>query len=320
MDYIITLLADLTNTSTTAGARWLFMAMVGISAIALIGSLLMLLWGLMDPVKRRLNAIGMQQHQQKKRGSKMEDSLDSISHLITPKDDKEREGVQTLLTHAGYYSKSAMPAFYAIKILLALIGGAGTLIVTRYLPDLSSQEVLFYCVLIMTIFLFLPNYVLRHLGSKRQRKLRNAFPDALDLLVVSTEAGLGFIAAFNRVANELSLVAPELGDEMTLVCSKLRVGVTPIDALKQMVGRTGLYEIRGLVGVIGQSMKLGANLADTLRDYSEEFRDKRMQKAEEQAAKLGTKMIFPLVTCMWPGFFAVAVGPALVAVFAAFKG
>ena len=152
------------------------------------------------------------------------------------------------------------------------------------------MQIMFYTSMGMFIGMILPNFVLNKLAANRILKMQRTFPDALDLLVVSTEAGLGFNAALNRVADEISAMCPELGDELQMVCTKIRVGVMVPDALRQMVDRTGLDEVRGLASVISQSLRMGASLGETLRVYADEFRDRRTQKAEEQAAKIGTKL------------------------------
>ena len=166
----------------------------------------------------------------------------------------------------------------------------------------------------------LPNFVINHLHKKRQQSLRHGFPDALDLMVVCVESGLGLTAAFQRVAHEQEISYPELAEELELVNVEIRAGVSRVEALKNLSDRTGLEDIQGLVSLLIQSMKFGTSIADTLRVYSEEFRDRRMQQAEERAAKMGTMMIFPLVLCMFPAFFMVAIGPAVLRLIKVFAG
>jgi tight adherence protein C len=137
-------------------------------------------------------------------------------------------------------------------------------------------------------------------------------------LVVCVESGLGLAPALQRVADELSVSHPELGTELTLVNAEIRAGVERTQALKNLADRTGLEDIRGLTALLVQTMRFGTSVGDALRVYAEEFRDKRMQAAEEQAAKIGTKMIFPLVLCLFPSFFLVAVGPAVLRLIAVF--
>jgi tight adherence protein C len=167
--------------------------------------------------------------------------------------------------------------------------------------------------------LMLPNYVLDHIVERRQKRLRDAFPDALDLLVVCVEAGLGLTAAIQRVAEELKFSHPELGAEFAQVTAEMRAGVEREAALKALSSRTGLEDIRGLVSLLIQTLKFGTSIGETLRVYAEEFRDKRMQRAEELAAKIGTKLVFPLVFCLFPSFFVVAIGPAVIRIMDVFR-
>jgi tight adherence protein C len=153
---------------------------------------------------------------------------------------------------------------------------------------------------------------LDHQVAARQRAIRTGFPDALDLLVVCVESGLGMAPALQRVADELSVSHPALGEELALVNAEIRAGVERGVALKNLSDRTGLDDIRGLTALLVQTMRFGTSVAEALRVYSEEFRDKRTQAAEEQAAKIGTKMIFPLVLFLFPSFFLVAIGPAVI--------
>ena len=157
-------------------------------------------------------------------------------------------------------------------------------------------------------------FVLQRIANRRMQELRKHFPDALDLLIVCCEAGLGLLEAFQRVNNELAFTQPRLSEEIGLVCSKVRVGVSMQQALQEFSDRTGLADIKGLNSVIVQSLRLGTGVASTIRIYAIEYRDKRLQQAEENAAKLGVKMIFPMMCCIWPSFFIVAVGPAVLKV------
>jgi tight adherence protein C len=152
----------------------------------------------------------------------------------------------------------------------------------------------------------------------RQGRLRAAFPDALDLMVVCVESGLALPATIERVAEEMSVSQVELAEELALVNAQIRAGISSTEALKQLALRTGLDDVQGLVSLLAQSIRFGTSVADTLRIYADEFRDRRMQAAEEMGAKIGTKLIFPLIFCLWPSFFLVAIGPAMIGVFRAF--
>ncbi|MEI7995691.1 MAG: type II secretion system F family protein, partial [Methylococcaceae bacterium] len=164
-----------------------------------------------------------------------------------------------------------------------------------------------------------PSYYLDKKIARQQRLVRNGLPDMIDLLVVCTEAGLGLNAALLRVAEVIVEVHPVLAEELLLVSSEMRAGVDRTRAMANLAKRTGVEDIKGLVTVLAQSMRFGTSIAQTLRIYAEEFRDKRMQKADEEAAKLGTKMIFPLVFCILPSFFIIAIGPAIIKAIALFS-
>ncbi len=126
------------------------------------------------------------------------------------------------------------------------------------------------------------------------------------------EAGLGLNVALIRVALAIVDIHPALAEELLLVSAEIRAGIDRNQAMNNLVLRSGLEDIKGLIAVLGQSLRFGTSIAQNLRVYSEEFRDKRMQKADEEAAKLSTKMIFPLAFCFLPGFFIVALGPTIV--------
>jgi tight adherence protein C len=192
-------------------------------------------------------------------------------------------------------------------------------VASAWLPKWTIGTLGFALLFAAFVGVVLPNYVLEKIKQNRLKKLRNGFPDALDLLVVCVEAGLGLGAAIDRVARDLDVSHTELAEELRLVNVEMRAGVERPVALKNLADRSGLADIRGLVGLLVQTMRFGTSIADALRVYSEEFRDKRMQKAEEQAAKIGTKLIFPLVTCLFPSFFIVAVGPAALRMIVVFR-
>lgn len=322
MDYLMTLFNSVVDNEQHA--YWLFLGFAFISTVALTASVWILVVNARNPLKKQLEFISHQthggSHGMPQSHRQLNKTLESLEKYVTPKSKTEQFNVKQMLMHAGFENHKAVASFYAIKIILALLLALGTLVVTRFLPEVTTQQTLIYTMMSIAIATFLPNFVLKRMANRRIKALRNAFPDALDLLVVASEAGLGFQAALNRVATEIGASSPALSHELQLVCQKIRVGASIPMALNQFVARSGLQELQGLISIINQSIKLGASMGDTLREYAEEFRDRRQQKAEEEAAKIGTKMIFPLVTCIWPGFFAVAVGPAVVKVLDMFAG
>lgn len=294
---------------------------VAISVLALGVSFIYL--GLTDPVRRRLVAASGTTDEEGPQESRLKVTINTVagpvSQWVIPRSDDERGRVSKQLIHAGFRSPDAMQNFYAIKgiliVTLPLIG----YLVTRYLPDLTQVQVLMYMGVGAGIGMIGPSYALDKLVASRMRKLRVAFPDALDLLVVCVESGLGLSAAIQRVADEIGVSHPELATELSLVNAEIRAGVERPRALRNLADRTGLEDIRGLVSLLVQTMRFGTSVADALRVYSEEFRDRRMQKAEEEAAKISTKLIFPLVFCLFPSFFTVAIGPAVIRLIAVFQ-
>jgi tight adherence protein C len=157
-----------------------------------------------------------------------------------------------------------------------------------------------------------PGILLARLAKKRQHKIQLSLADALDLLVVSVEAGLGLDQAILRVGEELAPAHPELSDELRLVNLELRAGKGRSEALRNLADRTGLEDIGSLVTMLVQTDKFGTSVAQSLRVHSETLRTKRRQRAEEAAAKTGVKMVFPLVFCIFPSIWVVTIGPAAI--------
>jgi tight adherence protein C len=245
--------------------------------------------------------------------------VEPIAKYVLPAKAAEQSRTQERLIQAGFRSREALRKFYALKVVFALVLPLAVFVGGRWFPELSTTTVLFFIALAAMIGVRLPDVVLDRLRDRRLKRLRVAFPDALDLLVVCVESGLGLGPAIERVARELEISHRDLAQELALVNAEISAGVERPTALRNLSKRCGLEDIKGLVGLLVQTIKFGTSVADALRVYSEEFRDKRMQKAEEEAAKIGTKMIFPLVFCMFPAFFIVAIGPAVMRFLDAFS-
>ena len=291
----------------TIGAAAVFMLVAGIGYIFFSAT---------SPVQRRLDSlVGVEQEpeeQGERRRVRIQTVLGPISAYVLPKEEIERSQVTARLAHAGFRSPEAVTIFQIGKIVLMVAAPLLTWYTCTFFPKITTASVLTYCFIAGGLAMILPNAILDRLLERRFKKLRDGFPDALDLLVVCVEAGLGLTQALQRVADELMVSHPELATEIALVNAEVRAGVDSTSALKNFAERTGLDDIKGLVSLLVQTLRFGTSIAESLRVYSAEFRDKRMQKAEERAAKIGTKMIFPLVVFMFPAFFVVAVGPAVV--------
>lgn len=289
-----------------------FTVLIGAAMFALSLGVMGLVAVVTSPLRRRLARLGGNDSQNPSLAGLFVDRVRPLFPYLIPKKEEERSRTGTLLMQAGFRSASAMPVFYAMKALLTLGLPVVTLGVAPFLPTVSSGKLMMVALIGAAVGFVLPGMWLERRVGARQRELRAAFPDALDLLVVCVESGLGLAPALQRVADDLVVSAPELGGELALVNAEMRAGVERAQALKNLAARTGLDDIKGLVALLVQTMRFGTGVADALRVYSEEFRDKRMQAAEEEAAKIGTKMVFPLVLCLWPSFFLVAVGPAVI--------
>ena len=157
-----------------------------------------------------------------------------------------------------------------------------------------------------------PGMVLARMAKRRQHRIRLSLPDALDLLVVSVEAGLGLDQAIQRVADEIAFAHGELAEEMRLVNLELRAGKARAEALHNLAERTGVEDLSSLVAMLVQTDKFGTSIAQSLRVHSDVLRTKRRQRAEEAAAKTGVKMVFPLVFCIFPAIWVVTIGPAAI--------
>lgn len=274
-----------------------------------------------SPVRRRLSELELENRSGKRsrRTAKVSEAVSPVRGLVVPKKEKELSKVRTRLLHAGYKGDDVLVTYYAIKICLiiglAVLAGVVSFVVFKA----ESQSVLYVMAGAAAFGMLAPSYVLDRKISNRKTEIINAFPDFLDLMVACTEAGLGLNAAIQRVAKETSVMYPVLSSEFEMVTTEMQTGVERTEALKGLSDRTGVEEISAFVSMIRQSVKFGTSIADTLRIYAEEFRDKRMQAAEEKAAKVSTKLIFPLVLCIFPAFFIVAIGPAVLAIIRAFE-
>lgn len=310
METLYRLLSGLVN--DTSQVRLLFLAVITLASFLVITGLIFLITGIADPVRRRLRQLN--EHQEEKAQhwtqGKFMQRFAFLGKLILPKKEAERNKISAKLIHAGFRSPSAVTLFYAFKV-----GGLVLLVLVAFyaaiLFHLPSSQMLLMVSIAFIIGLILPDIILDRFVRKRERVLRRGFPDALDLLVVCTEAGMGLNGALQRVAEELSASHPELASELALVNIEIRAGVDRTVALNNLTVRNNLQDIKGLVAALSQSLRFGTSIADTLRIYSEELRDKRMQKAEEEAAKISVKMIFPLVLCLFPTLFVVLIGPAV---------
>ena len=225
---------------------------------------------------------------------------------MAPRSPKEMGKLQQKLTYAGFKGREALVVFFGIRLGLALLFFA--LLATPVLMHPNLLVALAAC----GFGYLLPSMALGRLAKKRQHRIRLGLPDALDLLVVSVEAGLGLDQALQRVSAELAFAHPDLCDELRQINFELRAGKARAEALHNLADRTGVDDIASLVAMLVQTDKFGTSVAQSLRVHSETVRTKRRQRAEEAAAKTGVKMVFPLVFCIFPAIWVVTIGPAAI--------
>ena len=231
------------------------------------------------------------------------DTLKKIGRAV-PKSPSEMGKLQLRLVHAGFRRHDAVTLFLGIRAGCALACFAlltTPLIVRPNVPVALGGAGLGY---------LLPGVVLARMAKRRQHRIRLSVPDALDLLVVCVEAGLGLDQAIQRVSDELDKVHPELSEDMRLINLELRAGKARAEALHNLASRTGVDDLISLVAILVQTDKFGTSVAQALRVYSDVLRTKRRQRAEEAAAKTTVKMVFPLVICIFPAIWIVTLGPA----------
>jgi tight adherence protein C len=214
---------------------------------------------------------------------------------------------QLMAMRAGYRTPDAVLAIRGMKVLTPVL-----LVLFVLLTGIYRASPFFILLVAAFLGYLLPETWLSWRIKARQNRLRLALPDGLDLLVICVEVGLGLDQALMRVASELLIVHPELSEELQLVTAEMRVGKTRIEALRELGRRTGLDDIKSLVGMLIQTERFGTSIAQSLRIYSEDLRTKRRQRAEQLSAKTSVKMVPALVFFIFPALMAVILGPAVI--------
>jgi tight adherence protein C len=237
----------------------------------------------------------------------------AIEKSGVPLVDAQDETLRAKLVAAGFSSTVAPRAYSLIR--LALVIGLpmllfGWLALTGQRPTIT--KLYFEAITAAAFGLYLPVLYLRAKAARRQRDLINGFPDALDLMLVCVEAGLGLEAAFNRVGMEIARSHPLLAEQLGAIVLELRAGRSREDALRRMADRAGVDEIRAFATLLIQSTKLGSSIGQTLRIYAAEMREKRRMRAEEKAHRLPVLLSIPLVACMLPVMIGVLLLPAVI--------
>ena len=295
--------------------------------ILLTAAVFMLAWvlaswlaGARDPARRRLAAmVGPPPAMMPTAAPSWMGWLSPLGRWLLPGSMVERARIERLLFLAGFRGPNALSIYFGSKTVLSLLLPTAWLLISPASSMLTDGQRWLLAGLAVLVGMLAPNRWLELRVERRQKRLRDGFPESLDMLVICVEAGLGLTSAIARVAEELKFSQPELASELAIVNAEMRAGVDREVALDNLNARTGLSEIRGLVSLLQQTLRFGTGIADSLRVYAAEFRDQRMQAAEERAGKIGTKLIFPLIFCEFPAFFVIAIGPAVMRIMEAFQ-
>ena len=296
----------------------LLLAVVGVFVAVAITAAMTTSWALTrnSPEKRRLRAIGQPAGatlvMDAPRLSTVPDPALSRMSRMLPKSPKEMSRLRRRLTQAGYPSFAAVVWFSIAEIALPLILGVVTLML------LGVRTGLLPAAFVAVVGYVAPSFYIGYRVGQRQKAIRNALPDALDLLTVCVEAGSGLDAAVAKAAEELRIAHPALAHEMALITTEIRAGKPRPEAFQNFARRTGVDEVRTLVSMLAQTDRFGTSVADALRVHAETSRTKRRQYAEERAGKVGVKLVFPLVLCLFPALYVVCFGPVVVQIYRTF--
>jgi tight adherence protein C len=234
-----------------------------------------------------------------------------LTRLSVPEEGWEKSALRTRFMNAGWRNPAVPMLYFASKSVLALAFPGIVGIALAFVPrTLAGVQVLFLLLLAASFGYYLPNIVLTRIVARRKREVFETIPDALDLLTVCVEAGLSLERALVKVASEIHIKSVTLAQELQLVLMEMRAGFSKEKALRNFALRVGLDDVDTLVAMLIQSERFGTSIGDALRVHSENLRNKRRLIAEEAAAKIGLKLLFPLIFCIFPTLLMVLLGPA----------
>lgn len=240
------------------------------------------------------------------------DILKKLGTLV-PASPKDTTIMQRRLIRAGFRNENALKLLYGFKFTFAIIVPLLTMGVV-FGSDAEQSNKVIAVIASVAIGFFGPNEYVRLMAGKRQKQIKRGLPNALDLMVVSVESGLGLDQAIVQVAKELQHAHPEISEEFGLMNLELKAGKRRIEALRNLAERTAVDDLKKLVAVLIQADRFGTSVSATLRAHADFMRVQSRQVAEEKAAKLGVKLVFPIFFCILPSLFVVTVGPMAIKV------
>src|SRR5690242_9142296 len=229
---------------------------------------------------------------------------------LVPSAPKDSTVMARRLMRAGFRGPNALKMLYGSKVILAVILLAVAVAATARFDANPSTKILIVVASFAAGF-FGPNEYVRRAAARRQKRIRRGLPNALDLMVVCVESGLGLDQAIVQVAKELQFAHPEISGEFGLMNLEMKAGARRADALRNLADRTGVDEVKKLVAVLIQADRFGTSIAQSLRGHADYLRIMTRQRAEERASKLAVKLVFPIFFCVLPSLFVVTIGPVM---------
>ncbi len=249
---------------------------------------------------------------------KLTDALSPLAKRVSsaiPQSPKALGEMRRRLTTAGYRNLSAAMWFSAARVVLPVVFGVAAGLVVGFS---RGRQGLLIIGIAAAVGFFLPSLWLWRKTTLRQKAIRNGLPDALDLFIVCLEAGSSLDRAILKASEELDVAHPALAEELRLVTTEIRAGKPRLEAFRNFADRTRVADVRSLVAMLVQTDRFGTSVAEALRTHAEVTRTKRRQRAEEKAAKIGVKLVFPLVFFIFPALYTVILGPAALRVYRVF--
>jgi tight adherence protein C len=297
------------------------LATLALLFVAVFGAVLLVLSRLSrNPVQQRLAEVGETVGRQRRApgpwSTRVTRWAAALGQLSAPENSWENSAIRTRFMNAGLRHPTAPTLYFAAKTALAIALPLALYLSLNFsAAPLEGNSLLFWLLISAAAGYYLPNQLLRTRIRQRQREIFETFPDALDLMTVCVEAGLAIDAALGRVAQEISLRSTVLSEELKLVTLELRAGNPKDRALRNLALRTGVDDVDALVAMLIQAERFGTSVADSLRVQSETLRTKRRQRAEEAAAKIALKLLFPLIFFIFPSLLVVLLGPAFIQIY-----
>ena len=289
------------------------LAVVFVTTALFAGSVMALVLGRQTTARRRLDEIMAPRKADRPAPATQNLTLtDTVGPTLSrvekvlPTSTKEMSRIRKRLIRAGFTGPSAPVINAAAEVVLPVVVG-----VSVFAAMGSGRGILAGSLLAIVAYL-IPGFVIGRMITKRQQQIRNGLPDALDLVIVCVEAGLSLDQAVLKASEELAVSHPALADELQQVTNEIRAGKPRMEAFRNFADRTRVDDVRALVAMLIQTDRFGTSIAQSLRTHADTGRTMRRQRAEERAAKLGVKLVFPLVFCLFPAMYVVTLGPGAI--------